>query len=143
MGWREAFLIRFGPGVFSGITLGLWLKVLAENHFAVDVPYWGRAAAITAASIPNTALAWLENTLYGRKVRDTTVHPPLFILGIWRSGTTHLHNLFARDHRFAYPINYQVCYPRTFLLTEQTSAGLVGAFLPKYRPQDNLPMGIR
>ena len=50
MTWREAFLIRFGPGMFSGITLPLWLKMLRENHFSVDPPYWGRAASITCSS---------------------------------------------------------------------------------------------
>jgi hypothetical protein len=56
MSWREAFLVRFGPGGLSGITLGRWLRVLRENHFAVDLAYWGRAAVITLTSIPNTLL---------------------------------------------------------------------------------------
>ena len=82
MSWREAFLVRFGPGAIAGITLGRWLRVLRENHFAVDRPYWGRAAVITLASIRNTLLAAWENWSYGRKVRDARVAPPLFILGI-------------------------------------------------------------
>jgi hypothetical protein len=143
MSWREAFLVRFGAGALAGITLGRWLRVLRENHFAVDRPYWGRAAAITLASIPNTLFGWWENLFYGRKVRDTRVAPPVFILGIWRSGTTHLHNLLARDERFAYPTTYQVCWPHTFLTTEKRNARLVGFFLPKKRPQDNLALGVQ
>ncbi len=101
MSWREAFLVRFGAGAFTGITLGRWLRVLRDNRFAVDRPYWGRAALITLASIPNTMLAAWENWFYGRMIRDTSVTAPLFILGIWRSGTTHLHNLLTQDDRFA------------------------------------------
>jgi omega-hydroxy-beta-dihydromenaquinone-9 sulfotransferase len=142
MPWREALLLRFGAGVFAGITLGRWLRVLRENHFAVDRPYWGRAAAITLASIPNTLQAAWENWFYGRKVRNTRVAPPLFVLGIWRSGTTHLHNLLARDDRFAYPTTYQVFYPHTFLTTEKRNAPLVGLFLPEKRPQDNVALGV-
>lgn len=142
MSWREAFLIRFGAGAFAGITLGRWLRVLQDNHFAVDRPYWGRAAVITLASIPNTLLAAWENWLYGRKVRVARVAPPLFILGIWRSGTTHLHNLLTQDDRFAFPTTYQVFYPHTFLTTEKRNARLVGFFLPKKRPQDNMALGI-
>jgi hypothetical protein len=142
MPWREAFLVQFGAGAFSGITLGRWLRVLRDNHFAVDRPYWGRAALITLASIPNTLLAALENGLYGRKVRNAQVTPPLFILGIWRSGTTHLHNLLARDGRFAYATTYQVFYPHTFLTTEKRNARLVGFFFPKKRPQDNVALGV-
>jgi omega-hydroxy-beta-dihydromenaquinone-9 sulfotransferase len=143
MSWREGFLVRFGAGAFTGITLGRWLRVLRENRFAVDRPYWGRAALITLASIPNTLLAAWENWLYGRKVRAARVAPPLFILGIWRSGTTHLHNLLTRDDRFAYPTTYQVFYPHTFLTTEKRNANLVGFFLPRKRPQDNMALGVR
>ncbi|MFL5244328.1 MAG: sulfotransferase family protein [Gemmataceae bacterium] len=143
MSWRETFLVHFGSGAFSGIPLGLWLRVLRENRFAVDSPYWGRAAAITFASIPNTLLRWWENLLYSEKVRTTKVDPPLFILGIWRSGTTHLHNLLAQDDRFAYPNNYQVFYPQTFLTTEKINGRLVGFFFPDKRPQDNVKMEIQ
>jgi hypothetical protein len=143
MSWREAFLTHVGGGTFSGITLGRWLRVLRENHFAVDPPYWGRALAITLSSIPNSFHAWREERLFGERVRDTTVQPPLFILGIWRSGTTHLHNLLAQDQRFAYPNNYQVCFPNTFLTTEDRNAALVQFFLTETRPQDNMKIGVR
>jgi hypothetical protein len=142
MSWREAFLMRFGAGIFAGITLGRWFRVLRENHLAVDLPYWGRAAAITLVSFSNTLLAAWENWFYGRKVRDATVAPPLFILGIWRSGTTHLHNLFAQDDRFAYPTTYQVLYPLTFLTTEKRNARVLQFFLPERRPQDNVALGV-
>ena len=32
MAWREALLTTVGPGAFSGITLGDWLRVLRENN---------------------------------------------------------------------------------------------------------------
>jgi hypothetical protein len=68
-----------------------------------------------------------------------------FILpySIWRSGTTHLHNLLAQDHRFAFPNSYQVFYPRTFLTTEKLNAKFVGFFFPKTRPQDNMAIGLQ
>src|SRR5215472_10088018 len=142
MPWREAFLTRFGVGAFGGITLGCWLRVLRENHFAIDLPYWVRAATITLASIQNTIFGACENLLLARRVRATRIEAPLFILGIWRSGTTHLHNLLAQDDRFAYPTTYQVLYPHTFLTTEKWEAPLMGFFLPRKRPQDNVALGV-
>lgn len=142
MSWREAFSIRFGPGAFSGLPLGDWLRVLRKNQFSVDVPYWGRAAIITFGSVSNTILRWWELLRYARKIREAQHSPPLFILGIWRSGTTHLHNLLAVDHRFAYPNFYEVMFPHTFLSTESTHAKLVGFFLPKTRPHDNVRLGV-
>jgi len=135
-------LTHFGPGVLSGITLGRWLKVLRENRFAVDLPYWGRAATITSGSIQNSLCAWIETQRYGERIRNTKVLAPLFILGIWRSGTTHLHNLFAQDDRYAFANNYQVCFPRTFLTMEKLHAKFVGRFMPVSRPQDNVAMGV-
>jgi hypothetical protein len=72
MFWREAFLIRFGAGAFAGITLGRWLRVLQDNHFAVDRPYWGRAAVITVASIPNTLLAGSEPDQRTRRLPEAS-----------------------------------------------------------------------
>jgi omega-hydroxy-beta-dihydromenaquinone-9 sulfotransferase len=141
VGWRDAFLSRFGPGGFAGITLGRWLGILREIGFAIDRPYWGRAAVVTAGSVPNTLLAWVERVAYARRVRRAEVAPPLFVLGAWRSGTTHLHNLLAQDGRFAFPNTYQVYYPATFLLTERASRGFVEFFMPPTRPQDNMAIG--
>jgi hypothetical protein len=142
MSWRDAFLKSIGTGAFSGATFGDWLGVLRANRFRVDLPYWPRAAAITLSSVLNSARARWEEWRYGRKVREATVPPPLFVLGIWRSGTTHLHNLLARDARFACPNTYQVFFPRTFLSTERTSARVMGFFMPCKRPQDNVAMRV-
>lgn len=142
MSWRETILVRVGVGAFAGITFGRWLSLLRENHFRIDRAYWLRALAITMGSLPNSVVALLERLRYDRRVRETTVEPPLFILGIWRSGTTHLHNLFARDERLAFPNNYQVFYPQTFLLTERFNSRLVDFCLPKQRPQDNVKMAV-
>ena len=142
MSWREALLIKLGTGVFGGITLGRWLRMLRDNDFAVDLPYWGRAAAITASSIPNSLFAAWEDRRYRQRIIATKTEPPLFILGIWRSGTTHLHNLLAQDDRFAYPNTYQVTFPATFLTTERINAGLVGFFVPRKRPMDNVAFGV-
>jgi len=143
MPWRETFSVHFGPGTLAGITLGRWLRVLRENHFSIDLPYWGRAAAITLGAIPNTVLSWYEKLRYARKIRETRIAPPLFVLGIWRSGTTHLHNLLSQDARFAWPTFYQAVYPHAFLTTEKVNAPLVGWFLPEKRPQDNVRLTVQ
>jgi hypothetical protein len=96
MTWRELFVLWIGHGGLCGITLPLWLRILWENRFAIDPPYWVRGCAVTACSVPNSLIAALEEWIYGRRIRQATVEAPLFILGSWRSGTTHLHNLFAQ-----------------------------------------------
>jgi len=143
MSWREAFVTSLGPGYFGGTTPGIWLRVLRDNQFAVDWPYWPRAFMITLGTFQNALLAGWEDLVYGRRVRDATVYPPLLVLGIFRSGTTLLHNLLAQDERFAYPNVYQVCFPKTFLTTESMNARVMGFFLPERRAQDGIAMGMR
>jgi hypothetical protein len=136
----ETYLKHAGPGAFTGATLGDWFRVLRRCRSSIDPPYWIRAVAITGNAIPNTLVAHVESWRHGRAIDRTRVERPLFILGIWRSGTTHLHNLLASDRRFGFANAFQVMNPHTFLLTERTYAPLLNLFFPKTRPQDNVPM---
>lgn len=142
MRWRDAFFRRFGSNEFSGCTISGWLRILRDNNFSIDWPFWPRAILATLSSIPNSLIGFLENCWYGRAVERTQVESPLFILGAWRSGTTHLHNLLAKDDRFAFPNQYQVTYPNTFLLTERGSAWFIARCMPHERPQDAMKFGI-
>ena len=122
--WRERFLIACGPGVLAGITLKDWGQLLRDNRFSVDPAYLPRALSITFAALMNSAFRWWEEWQYGAKWKDVTVERPLFVLGHWRSGTTHLHYLLGLDDRFACPHLYHVHYPHTFLSTERRVSGL-------------------
>ena len=137
MSFREFFVTRLGPGGLSGVSLGLWLRILWDNRFAVSPEHLFRAGAATSCAVQNSLVGAAENWIYGRRIRQTKVEAPLFVLGSWRSGTTHLHNLLAQDERFAFPNFYQVIYPRIFLLTERVSAPIYAAILPKTRPQED------
>lgn len=141
--WRERLLIACGPGVLAGITLTDWLKLLRENRFSVDWAYLPRAIATTFAAANNSVFAWYEKWQYGRRWKDLPVPPPLFVLGHWRSGTTHLHYLLARDDRFACPNFYQVISPHTFLSTEKRFSGPMAFLLPEYRAYDNVRLDLQ
>lgn len=138
MAWRDTFLLQFGPGFLGGITLGRWLRLLWENRFAIPPTHWLRAAAITAQCGTNSLFACIEEWRYGAKIAAVEPPPPLFLLGHWRNGTTHLHNLLTIDERFAFPNNYQTMYPFTFLTTEAFNARIINWFLPRHRPLDNI-----
>ena len=138
MEWREALLRWFGPGMLGGITFGDWLRLLRDNHFDVSPRALVRATAITCQSAQNCVLRWVEGRRYGDMVRNAEVLPPVFVLGHWRSGTTHLHNLLAVDDRFAFPNNYQALFPHAFLSMERTQSPFIQWFLPPRRPMDNI-----
>jgi hypothetical protein len=54
MSWRKQLTLWTGPGLLGGITFGDWLAMLRHNRFAVDLPYWWRAAVITMWSVRNS-----------------------------------------------------------------------------------------
>jgi len=142
MSWRELIAGKIGPGSLCGLMLGDWLRLLADNRFAVDWPYWVRAGAISCSAVQNSVFAWYERFWYEEAIRATQPQPPLFVLGIWRSGTTHLHNLLARDERFVAPTYYEALYPHTFLTTQWLHASFIDRIIPHRRPMDNMFMGM-
>jgi hypothetical protein len=143
MAWQDAFLRRFGPGMLGGITFGDWVRLLRDNRFDVSPRSFVRAAAITAQSAQNSVLKRVEAFRYGAAVRGAEVLPPLFVLGHWRSGTTHLHNLLALDRRFAFPNNYQALFPHAMLSMERVQSPFFQWFLAPRRPMDNVEWTMR
>ena len=128
----------------SGITADAWWSLLRENRFAVDAPYWHRAAFVTLASLLNSYYRRQEERQYRDAIEGVEIsQPPLFILGHWRSGTTLLHYLLAQDtEQFAFANTYQVINPHTFLCTEEMNSRRFAAFVPKTRPMDAMRLGF-
>lgn len=127
-----------------GITTRDWLRLLWDNRGRIDPCYWHRGLTITLASLLNWWNRSREERRYAKRIRATTIaKPPIFILGHWRSGTTHLHNLLAEDRdQFAYANTYQVVNPHTFLTTEEAFSRQFAFLLPKTRPMDNMALSF-
>lgn len=134
-----------GHNYLAGICADQWGKLLHQNQGAVDPVYWHRALFITLLSLLNSWHARREASLFHQTIEQTNVEkPPIFILGHWRSGTTHLHNLLAQDDsQFAFPNTYQVINPQTFLTTEEVNTRRFAWLLPSKRPMDNMALGFR
>ena len=136
---NRVFLANWVFTLVYGITLQEWLRLLWKHRFAIDPLYWPRATFMSGISVINSIVRRRENRTYSLKVVDVNIKPPVFILGHWRSGTTHLHNLLAVDRQTAYPTAYQVLNPHTFLSTEKYSRLVFVS--PKTRIIDNMSFG--
>jgi hypothetical protein len=110
-----------------------WFGVLRANGFRVHPRYALRWLSATGASVSNSINGRIEQWRYGGRFMQEAVPPPLFILGHWRSGTTHLHNLLSQDDRFAFPNLYLVLYPYSFLTTEAVNSRLLSFIVPRTR----------
>jgi hypothetical protein len=125
--------------MMCGITFRQWSAL--RKAFPIDPSLWRRALSITCQSIKNSFWTRREGR-FEAQYKNVIIQPPLFILGHWRNGTTHLHNLITQDQRFGYPNAYQVSFPHTFLCTEERESGFVSFFMPKRRPMDNVEMSV-
>jgi len=127
----------------SGITARLWWRLLVENRFDLDIQYAHRATFISILSVFNSACAAWEHLRYGKAISRVTVRKdPIFILGHWRSGTTHLHNLLALDDDLTAPTTFQAVNPMSFLSTSRILPTVFRPFLPQRRPMDDMEMGF-
>src|SRR5947209_14240543 len=80
------------PQLWLGFDAFAWLRLLARNRFAVHRSRWHVVLIVTAASLVNTALRFVQQLAYGRRIAATPrPDAPLFVLGHWRTGTTLLH----------------------------------------------------
>jgi omega-hydroxy-beta-dihydromenaquinone-9 sulfotransferase len=143
MSLRASVVSALNPGVLSGVAFGDWVKLLRDNRLNIAPSRLPRALVISLQAVQTSVLRRRENRRFGPSYEKLDVSPPLFILGHWRSGTTHLHNLVTIDDRFAYPNNYQVFFPHTFLSTEAFTSRITSKFWPERRPMDNVAWSVQ
>ena len=88
-----------------------WIGLLRRSD-GIDCAYLPRAAFVTFTTLLTSPLRLWERARYGRRIRETAIHPsPVFVVGHWRSGTTHLHNLLCRDEQFGSLTTFQAMAP--------------------------------
>ncbi|QGQ24886.1 sulfotransferase [Gimesia benthica] len=125
--------------VWSGIDFVNFVKLM---RLRPTIRWSGIYRLISSGvlSLSNSCLSGLESLIYSRKVKQTKLESPVFIIGHWRSGTTLLHNLMSMDQQFIYPNMGAMLFPSHFLLTERVLKHVVKHLIPKQRPMDNMPV---
>lgn len=132
----------WSPRFWHGMRFGIWWRLLEWGRFRIHPTRWVMAFLISLVTPWNDVLAAFQWLLYGRKLRDAKLeHPPVFILGHWRSGTTLLHELLMKDPQYACPNSYQCFAPHHFLISEWAFRWFGGWMLPKKRQMDDMPVG--
>jgi hypothetical protein len=130
------------PRIWQGCTLSAWLRLLLRNRFAVSPRFFYIPIVVTHVSIGHSVTRLLQEAVYGdRPGRTPLKHPPIFIVGHWRTGTTLLHEMLILDPRHTFPDTYQCLEPNHFLLTEGVVKRWFRWMLPSRRPMDNMKAG--
>ena len=140
--WPVAHLLALAP-------LDVWLRMLAGSG-GVKPRYWARLGFCLFTSWIGTVITLPERLVMGavRLIKfggraPRFEHPPgvVVVLGYYRSGTTHLHNLLACDRRVVTPRWYQCLAGQGWWVSWFVVRFMLTPFLGQTRPQDGVGFG--
>ena len=119
-----------------------WVRLLKENKH-IDSKYLGRALYVSLVSLFSGPMRVYQRVRYRKTFENVRIRrDPIFILGHWRSGTTHLHNLLCQDRRFGYVSSLQVIAPDLFYVAGESFKKLLRLGTPENRLIDNMAWSI-
>ena len=116
----------------------LWIKLLLQNK--ISPKKLGTALRITFFVLTSAPLRWLQNMIliFRFPPADLSKTNPVFVIGHWRSGTTHLHQLLALDEQFSFLETFQALFFNIAFVSRLFMKPILRAFMPKTRLQDNV-----
>ena len=136
------FLIRlllartlFHP--LEGLTWELRRQIFRAEGFRFSLRYLPKIALLTLQSAWQSYFSRRVEQRFGPEIAAATVRSPIFILGHYRSGTTHLHELMTLDTRYASPSRFQAYHSQSFLATERWFGPLNDLFMLPRRVQED------
>lgn len=102
-----------------------------------------------ALTLFGTLLTWplrlIENRIYRKEIASLKpAEDPIFIIGHWRSGTTHLHNVVSQDPRYGYLSTLQALFPTCVVVLSRSPRlkRAIAKLLPPKRMMDNMELGL-
>lgn len=122
-----------GPVHLAGLTLGDWLALLRRNQWRVDPPFWPRALLATLGATVTSLLRPVDQWLFSDECDQDLLAEPVFVLGLYRSGTTMLFHLLAQNPCFAFPTRMDAFYPHIFRTLHAVGIPRLLALVPGQR----------
>lgn len=113
------------------------------KHYVQNWPYDLRSLHVRLLSLLGTIVrvpgVFLEGRKHNAKIANQQIDEgPVFLVGHWRSGTTHLHNLLSQDPRFGCISFSRSAMPLDCLGKVRPARTLVNLLLPKTRGMDSV-----
>lgn len=139
---KDVYPARIQP--LQGFTLPVLLRLFRKHGWEKSLRNFKKAGYLGLMACLLSTLAVREKRLFKKKASQTEIkQDPLFIIGHWRSGTTHLHNLLIRNTNFTYVQSYQSIFAPCFLLprVRRFAHRLNKHTKLETRPMDNIPFG--
>lgn len=123
------------------IGLPSLLRLLKRGN--VEKGYRGYVLSRLVFSACLEPFRWYENIRWRGVMNKTELtEPPLFLLGMGRSGTTHLHYLLNQDDSLGVVTNYQAAMHPIALSGRGWLEGVLSSKIPSKRPMDNVALSL-
>ncbi|MFT6503393.1 MAG: hypothetical protein ACJASQ_003528 [Crocinitomicaceae bacterium] len=120
----------------------LWKTLKRENKISKS-----KAKKVRKISLVIWSLAlfrWLQRPLLRLKIKSTDLNDdaPIFIVGHWRSGTTHLHYLLSQDDRHMHLGSFQAFTINAAFTTKWFLKPIMKRVMPSTRYQDDVKIDV-
>ena len=123
-----------GSTVLSFIRTVYGRKIEPKNYFKLTLSF--------IVVLISSLFQWVDILYFRIKARASKQYaPPVFIIGHWRTGTTFLHNILARDPKMGFVTTYQTVFPNN-MKSKFLFRPFMRLHMPEKRPGDNVKLGV-
>ena len=123
-------------------TFANWKRILQASP-QIEPKYIPKLIYLASTGMLTAPLQRLENKRFSKTIRKTQIHEtPIFIMGFWRTGTTHLHNLLVQDSNYGYLSTLHSMMPGLIVNNGKILRPLIQTIFPKIRPMDNIALTL-
>ncbi|MGI9531505.1 sulfotransferase family protein [Lutimonas sp.] len=135
---KKGFLLPPAVGYSFQVIVYLFANHLVSFRFLL------RTIITLLINVINWPFRVYEKLFINKKYKSGELEKaPIFIIGHWRSGTTHLHNILCQDKQMAYVSTFQSVFPDTLFnkLGRFIFEGFARILIPGTRKGDNVQLG--
>lgn len=136
---KKAIEVLLPPAV--GYSFHILIQFCLRNK--VSLRYYPRFVISGIINIINFPFRTYERLFINPRFKRSEIKKePVFIIGHWRSGTTHLHNILTRDTQMGYLTTYQGVFPDTLfnIIGKFIFKNFTRILIPATRKGDNVSL---
>lgn len=135
---KKGFLLPPAVGYSFRVLIYLF------GRHPISLKYLFRVLITLLINLINWPFRSYEKLFINKKYAKAALQEdPIFIIGHWRSGTTHLHNILCQDPQMAYTTTFQSVFPDTLfnIVGRFIFEGFARILIPGNRKGDNVSLG--
>ena len=136
---RKTFEVLLPPAV--GYSFSILIRFFFSNRIALR--YYPRLIVLGIINVINMPFRTWERLFINPRIQKLNIDKdPVFIIGHWRSGTTHLHNILSKDPDMGYLTTFQGVFPDTLMnkLGRFIFINFTRLLIPSTRKGDNVTL---